>query len=89
MFLQNFGEYEMDEPVKIDAEAEAEAARLKAKAKARKKTKFSTSKLDKWKPELLSLRAEGVTLEELQIFLSEKKISCCVSTISRWMKKNG
>lgn len=67
----------------------AEAERLKAKAQLRKKTKYSTSKLDKWKPELLALRAEEVTLEELQIFLSEKKISCCVSTISRWMKKNG
>lgn len=67
----------------------AEAERLKAKAQLLKKTKYSTSKLDKWKPELLALRAEEVTLEELQIFLSEKKISCCVSTISRWMKKNG
>lgn len=66
----------------------AEAERLKTKAQARKKSRYSTSKLDKWKPELLALRAEGLTLEGLQIFLSEKRIPCEISTISRWLKKN-
>lgn len=66
----------------------AEAERLKAKAQTRKKRRYSTSKLDKWKPELLALRSEGVTLEGLQIFLSEKRIPCEISTISRWLKKN-
>jgi hypothetical protein len=69
-------------------DVKAEAERLKAKAQARKKSRYSTSKLDKWKPELLVLRAEGVTLEGLQIFLSEKRIPCEISTISRWLKKN-
>jgi len=82
----NIGEYEMDELVKMDAEAEA--ARLKAKAKTRKKSRYSSSKLDKWKTELILLRAEGVTLECLQIWLSEKRIPCEISTISRWLKKN-
>lgn len=69
-------------------DVKAEAQRLKAKAQARKKRRYSTSKLDKWKPELLALRAEGVTLEGLQIWLSEKRIPCEVSTISRWLKKH-
>lgn len=69
-------------------DVKAEVERLKAKAQARKKRKYSTSKLDKWKPELISLRSEGVTLEGLQIWLSEKRIPCEVSTISRWLKKN-
>jgi hypothetical protein len=66
-----------------------EAERLKAKAQARRKKRYSVSKLDKWKPELLALRAEGVTLEALKIWLSEKKIHCEISTISRWLKKHG
>jgi len=66
----------------------AEAERLNAKLLARKKSRYSTSKLDKWKTEILLLRAEGVTLEGLQIWLSEKRIPCEISTISRWLKKN-
>ena len=76
----------MSEQVEMDVKTEA--ARLKAKAQARKKSRYSTSKLDKWKTELLLLRAEGVTLEGLQIWLSEKRIPCEISTISRWLKKN-
>ncbi|MBD3799452.1 MAG: hypothetical protein IE883_06130 [Epsilonproteobacteria bacterium] len=71
---------------KFDAKAEAE--RLKAKAALRKRKRYSTSKLDKYKHQILSLRAENATLEQIQIFLGEKKIKCAISTIKRWLEKN-
>ena len=69
-------------------DAKAEAQRLAAKAALRKRKRYSTSKLDKHKHQILSLRAEQATLEQIQIFLSEKKIKCAISTIKRWIDKN-
>lgn len=64
-----------------------EAKRIKEKLKLKKKKKSSASKLDKFKPELISLRQEGVTFEGLQLWLREKRVKVEVSTISRWFKK--
>lgn len=69
-------------------DAKAEADRLAAKAALRKRKRYSTSKLDKYKHQILSLRAEHATLEQIQIFLNEKRIKCAVSTIKRWLDKN-
>lgn len=69
-------------------DAKSEAERLKAKAALRKRKRYSTSKLDKYKHEILSLRAENATLEQIQIFLREKRIQCAISTIKRWIDKN-
>lgn len=69
-------------------DAKSEAQRLAAKAALRKQKRYSVSKLDKYKHQILSLRAEKATLEQIQIFLNEKRIKCAISTIKRWIDKN-
>lgn len=68
--------------------AKSEAERLAQKSSLRKKKRYSTSKLDKWKPEITALRAEGCTLEQIQIWLKEKRIKAATSTIQRWLKRH-
>lgn len=68
-------------------DAVSETARLRNKAQLRRQKRWSRSKLDKWRPEVLALRAEGATLEQIQIWLKEKRIDAEISTISRWLKR--
>jgi predicted GNAT family acetyltransferase len=70
-------------------DAKAEVERLAALVKARRKKPYESSKLDKFKHEILRLKSEGATLEMLKLWLGEKRIKVDVSTISRWLKKNG
>lgn len=70
------------------SEAEAEAARIKKRLSLRVKKQFSKSKLDKYKPEILQLKAAGLSLEGIRVWLSEKRITANRSTISRWLKQN-
>lgn len=69
--------------------ASKEADRLSKKTNLRKKKRYSISKLDKYKFEILALRAEGCTLKQIEIWLKEKRIKAAISTIQRWLKKNG
>ncbi len=66
--------------------AKSEVQRLAAITELRKKKRYSRSKLDKYKFEILALRNEAATLQEIQIWLKEKKVSFQISTISRWLK---
>lgn len=66
--------------------AKSEVQRLAAITELRKKKRYSRSKLDKYKFEILALRNEAATLQEIQIWLKEKKVSVQISTISRWLK---
>jgi hypothetical protein len=74
--------------LKMDAKAEVERLATLVK-KRRHKNTFFPSKLDKFKHEILRLKSNGATLEILQLWLSEKRIKANISTISRWLKKNG
>ena len=65
-----------------------EVERINKKLKLRRKKKYATSKLDRFKPEIIALRKEGVTLEGLQLWLREKRVKVGVSSISRWLKKH-
>jgi len=65
-----------------------EVEQINEKLKLRRKKKYATSKLDRFKPELIALRKEGVTLEGLQLWLREKRVRVGVSSISRWLKKH-
>lgn len=69
-------------------DAAAEAARLKRQTQLYRPKRYARSKLDKWRPEILALRAEGATLEQIQIWLREHRIRAELSTISRWLKRN-
>ena len=51
----------------------------------KKKKRFGVSRLDKWKYELINLRNNGATLEQLQDYLNQKGIRVVLSTISRWL----
>lgn len=66
----------------------AESQRLKQKTDLRRKKRYSRSKLDKYTSELLALNTEGCTLEALQIWLQEHRITCDPSTIHRWLKRH-
>lgn len=68
-------------------DAAGEAARLRDKAQLRQRKRYTRSKLDKWRPEILALHAEGATLEQIQIWLQEKRLKAALSTISRWLKR--
>lgn len=70
-------------------DANSEVERLAALVKARRKKPYETSKLDKCKHEILRLKEAGATLEVLQLWLKEQRIKADLSTISRWLKKNG
>lgn len=66
----------------------AEVARLRALVKTRKKVRPYRSQLDKYGPELQRLRNAGATLDELRLWLSERRINVERSTISRWLSKH-
>jgi hypothetical protein len=72
-------------------DAVAEVQRLKAQAKARRKRNYSRriSKLDKYKGELLSMYRAGASGADLQRWLKEKRIICALSTVLRYVQKNG
>lgn len=72
----------------MDAAAEVERLAKIVKARRHRKT-FFPSKIDKFKHEILRLKSEGATLEMLRFWLLEKNIKADISTISRWLKKNG
>ena len=71
----------------FDATEELQA--LVEKTELRKRKRCSTSKLDKYSPEIRAFKREGATLEQLQIWLKAKRIKAATSTISRWLAKNG
>jgi hypothetical protein len=77
--------------LKMDAkDAAAEVERLATLVKKRRhKNTFFPSKIDKFRNEVLRLKSNGATLEMLKLWLSEKRIKADISTISRWLKKNG
>lgn len=72
----------------MDIEKELEAVRKKIALK-KPKGRPSTSKLDKFKPEIITLKRNGASFEEIRVWLQSKKIECSRSTISRWWAKNG
>ncbi len=69
--------------------AAEEAARLEANTKAIRKKIYRKSRLDKYKSELLSLREEGVKPAKLKRWLQERRIKVELSTVTRWLAKNG
>jgi len=72
-----------------DFDAKAVKKELKQITKLRKPKRYSRSKLDEWRYELPALRAEGVTLKELQYWLKHKNnVDCALSTISRWFHQH-
>lgn len=70
-------------------EIKKEALLLKKQTKEIRKRRFSISRLDRFKGELLTLYSEKVTISELQRWLRKNRIKVAYSTVYRWIKKNG
>lgn len=69
-------------------DAKSEVRRLKGITQLQKKKRYSRSKLDKYKAEIIALRSEGATQKEIQTWLKEKKLLVERTTISRWLKNH-
>jgi len=70
-------------------DAVSELEEIKRKRKVSRRKRYTKSKLDKFKFELLKLQKEGASLGDLQFFLRKNRIKAATSTIHRWLKKNG
>lgn len=66
-----------------------EVKKLKEQTSIIRKTRFSQSRLDRYKGELLTLSQSGATCAELQRYLRTKRIKVVHSTVARWLAKNG
>lgn len=72
-----------------DFDAELEVKKLKKQTSTIRKTRYSKSRLDRYKGELLALSKEGSSCAELQRYLRTKRIKVAYTTVSRWLAKHG
>ena len=54
-----------------------------------RKKRYSRSRLDRYRCELLLLHRGGASVAELQRWLRARRISVVHSTVARWIDKNG
>ena len=83
MFLQILRLISMSE-----FDAKSEVNRLKAVQKSKRKKPYATSRLDKYRGELVQLIDEGATPVHLQTWLRERRIKVVLSTITRYLDKH-
>ena len=70
-------------------DAEKELAEIKKIKKLVRKKRYSRSRLDKYKDELLALRKAGGSISDLQRWLRLRRVKVAWSTVQRWIKLNG
>lgn len=66
----------------------SELIKLQTQTKSIRKTSYSSSRLDRYKAELLLLRKEGASIAELQRWLRSNRVKVAWSTVSRWTLKH-
>lgn len=66
-----------------------ELTTLREQTRTIRKTRYRKSRLDRHSGELLQLHREGASAAELQRWLREKRIRVVLSTVTRWLAKNG
>lgn len=68
-----------------------ELARLQAQTQLQRRKAYrrSRSRLDRYHGELVSLSRAGALPTELQRWLAERHASVALSTVCRWLAKNG
>lgn len=66
-----------------------EVKKLRKQTSIIRKTRYSKSRLDRYKGELLSLSQSGATCAELHRYLRTKRIKVAYTTVSRWLDKHG
>lgn len=72
-----------------DFDAKAAVAEMRAVIALRRKTRFRSSRLDKFKAELLAMLAEGATATMLQEWLRRQNCQVVLSTVTRWIDRHG
>lgn len=73
----------------MEMDAEREVQRLRETARTVRKRRYSHSRLDRYKAELLALQAAGGRPVDLQRWLRERRIKVVHSTVVRWLEKHG
>ncbi|HAU8145951.1 hypothetical protein PDN92_27975 [Escherichia coli] len=66
-----------------------ELTRLREQTQTIRKKTYRKSRLDRYTGELLQLYRAGASAAELQRWLREKRIRVVLSTVTRWLAKNG
>ena len=67
----------------------AELAALQAQTRRIRQVRYRPSRLDRYTGELLSLYQAGASAAELQRWLRARRIKVVLSTVTRWLEKNG
>ena len=69
-------------------DAKSEVRRLKAEQKRKRKKTYATSRLDRYRGEIVQLLAEGATPVNIQHWLRERRIKVVISTVTRYLDKH-
>ncbi|CDL80430.1 hypothetical protein [Xenorhabdus cabanillasii] len=70
-------------------DAGKELAALREQTRIIRKRRYRKSRLDRHAGELLQLYREGASAAELQRWLRVKRIRVVLSTVTRWLARNG
>uniref|UniRef100_UPI003EB71405 hypothetical protein n=3 Tax=Enterobacterales TaxID=91347 RepID=UPI003EB71405 len=75
--------------VQMEFDTAAELAALQAQTRRIRQVRYRPSRLDRYTGELLSLYQAGASAAELQRWLRARRIKVVLSTVTRWLEKNG
>ena len=70
-------------------DARTELAELRRQTAEIRRRRYTKSRLDRYRGELIQLRRNGASVAELQRWLRDHRISVVHSTVARWIDKNG
>lgn len=73
----------------MEFDPKLELEKLQLQTKLIRKTRYSKSKLDRYKDEILLLRQEGASIAELRRWLRARQIKVVWSTVYRWLQIYG
>lgn len=75
----------------VEFDAVEVVKRLKEQTKAIRKRSYAAriSKLDKFKGEVMAMYKNGSSAAEIQRWLQTERIRCALSTVTRYIQKNG
>ena len=69
-------------------DARTELAELRRQTAEIRRRRYTKSRLDRYRAELIQLRRNGASVAELQRWLRDHRIRVVHSTVARWVTKN-
>lgn len=72
----------------ITIDAPAELARIRERRRLANRRRYS-SRLDRWRREILALSAAGASCNDIRIWLAGQLLRVAESTVRRWLHKHG